>query len=73
MAASQQPKSTLLPNHHWPGKAFKSVKQKKVQTLPSGQNLTELAIVQLAKGHPASSNPEEAMTRDALRGIMEAQ
>ena len=73
MAASQQPKSTLLPNQHWPGKAFKNMKQKRVQTLPSGQDLTESAIVQLVKGHPASSNPEEAMTRDALTGIMEAQ
>lgn len=72
MAAAQQPKCTLLPNQHWPGKAFKNVKQKKVQSLPSRQHLTELATLQLVKGHPPSSNPEEAMTRDALIGNMKA-
>lgn len=35
LAAAQQPKCTLLPSQHWPGKAFKNVKQKRVQAFPS--------------------------------------
>ena len=50
LAAAQQPKCTLLPNQHWPGKAFKNAKQKGVQSFPSMQNSTELATLQLVKG-----------------------
>lgn len=67
LAAAQQPKCSLLPNQHWPGKGFKNVKQKRVQS-SSIQNLTTWPPCKWPKGHPHSSSLEEAVTKDILPG-----